>query len=157
MTAMGLVDAEDKVAALALGLLAAGCVTKVTLPPAPVSTNAPSRSMSAEQLKSLQTELGDYKLGAGDELQIYAMDIAELKREYGRDICFWGGVGAQSVLARTTPEQVKAGVHETLRTMASGGGYIAAPCHTLTDEVSWESVIAFHEAVAEYGGYPIDA
>ncbi len=69
-------------AALALVVLAAGCVTKVTLPPAPVSTNAPSRSMSAEQLKSLQTELGDYKLGAGDEIQIYAMDIVELNRKY---------------------------------------------------------------------------
>ena len=92
-----------------------------------------------------------------EAVQAETMDIAELKREYGRDICFWGGVGAQSVLARTTPEQVKAGVHETLRIMAPGGGYLAAPCHTLTDEVSWESVIAFHEAVAEYGGYPIDA
>ena len=71
-----------KVAALALALLAAGCVTKLALPPAPARATAPSRSMSAEQLKSLQMELGDYKLGAGDEVQIYAMDIAELNRKY---------------------------------------------------------------------------
>ena len=90
-----------------------------------------------------------------EAVQAEAMDIAGLKREFGRDICFWGGVGAQSVLARTTPEQVKAGVRDTLRIMAPGGGYIAAPCHTLTDEVSWESVLAFHEAVAAYGAYPI--
>ena len=70
-------------AALALVLLAAGCMTKVALPALPpVTTNAPNRSMSAEQLKSLQTELGDYKLGAGDDVQIYAMDIAELNRKY---------------------------------------------------------------------------
>ena len=71
-----------KAAALALALMAPGCVTRVTLPPAPVATHAPSRSLSAEQLKALQTELGDYKLGAGDEIQIFAMDIAELNRKY---------------------------------------------------------------------------
>jgi uroporphyrinogen decarboxylase len=89
-----------------------------------------------------------------EAVQAETMDLAQLKREFGRDIAFWGGVGAQSVLARTTPEQVSAGVRETLRTMAPGGGYMAAPCHTMTDEVSWEAVLAFHQALAEYGAYP---
>jgi uroporphyrinogen decarboxylase len=88
-----------------------------------------------------------------EAVQAETMDLAELKREFGRDIAFWGGIGAQSVLARTTPEQVKAGVRDTLRIMAPGGGYIAAPCHTLTDEVPWESVLAFHEAMREHGPY----
>jgi uroporphyrinogen decarboxylase len=89
-----------------------------------------------------------------EAVQAETMDIAYLKREFGRDICFWGGVGAQSVLARATREQVLTGVRDTLRTMAPGGGYLAAPCHTLTDEVPWESVLAFHEALQLYGGYP---
>lgn len=88
-----------------------------------------------------------------EAVQAEAMDLEFLKREFGRDLAFWGGVGAQSVLARTTPEQVKAGVRQTLDLMAPGGGYIAAPCHTLTDEVSWEAVVAFHEALGEYPGY----
>ena len=66
---------------LAVGF--SGCATQVALPPmAPVSTNAPNRRLTTEQLQSLQTELGDYKLGAGDEVQIYAMDIVELNRRY---------------------------------------------------------------------------
>lgn len=89
-----------------------------------------------------------------EAVQAETMDLAQLKREFGRDIAFWGGVGAQSVLARTTPEQVAAGVRETLRIMAPGGGYMAAPCHTLTDEVAWEAVLAFHEALVTYGAYP---
>ena len=64
-------------------------------------------------------------------------------------------MGAQSVLARTTPEEVSEGVRKTLAIMAPGGGYIAAPCHTLTEEVPYESVVAFHEAVKRYGAYPI--
>lgn len=89
-----------------------------------------------------------------EAVQAEAMDIADLKRRFGRDLSFWGGVGAQSVLARTTPEQVHEGVRQTLRIMAGGGGYIAAPCHTLTDEVPWASVLAFHEALARFGAYP---
>jgi len=89
-----------------------------------------------------------------EAVQAETMDLAYLKREFGRDISFWGGVGAQSVLARTTPEQVVEGVRETLQVMAPGGGYIAAPCHTLTEEVPWASVLAFHEAMETYGAYP---
>lgn len=89
-----------------------------------------------------------------EAVQAETMDIAHLKREFGRDIAFWGAVGAQSVLARTTPEQVMEGVRQTLEIMAPGGGYIAAPCHTLTDEVPWESILAFHKAMEFYGAYP---
>ncbi len=90
-----------------------------------------------------------------EAVQAECMDLGLLKGEFGRELTFWGAVGAQSVLARTTPEEVMEGVRRTLLTMAPGGGYIAAPCHTLTDEVPWESVLAFHEAMRRYGAYPV--
>ncbi|MHB9036199.1 MAG: uroporphyrinogen decarboxylase family protein [Armatimonadota bacterium] len=86
-------------------------------------------------------------------VQAECMDIGGLKREFGRDLSFWGGVGAQSVLASSTPEGVKAGVRHTLDLMAPGGGYIAAPCHHMTEEVTRANIIAFHEAMAAYGAY----
>ncbi len=89
-----------------------------------------------------------------EAVQPEAMDLAQLKREFGRDIAFWGGVGEQSVLDRATREQIMTGVRDTLNTMASGGGYIVAPCHSITEEVPWETVLAFHDAVAAYGAYP---
>ena len=46
------------------------------------------------------------------------------------------------------------GVRRTLAVMAPGGGYIAAPCHTLMEEVPWSSIVAFHQAVRDYGAYP---
>ena len=88
-----------------------------------------------------------------EAVQPEAMDLGYLKREFGRDLAFWGGIGAQSALAGTPAEAI-AGVRDTLRLMAPGGGYIAAPCHTLTEEVRWETVLAFHEAVTVYGDYP---
>ena len=89
-----------------------------------------------------------------EAVQPEAMDLATLKREFGRDITFWGGVGAQHVL-QGTPAEVREGVRETLRIMAPGGGYVAAPCHTLTDDVPWESVLAYHDAIRDFGAYPI--
>lgn len=89
-----------------------------------------------------------------EAVQSEAMDLGYLKREFGRDITFWGGLGAQSLLTGS-PAEVSAGVAETLRLMAPGGGYIAAPCHTLTPEVPWENVVAIHEAIRAHGAYPL--
>ncbi|PIY49343.1 MAG: hypothetical protein COZ05_00685 [Armatimonadetes bacterium CG_4_10_14_3_um_filter_59_10] len=88
-----------------------------------------------------------------EAVQAEAMDIGELKRKFGRDLTFWGGVGAQSVLHQPTRQMIE-GVRQTLQVMAPGGRYIAAPCHTLTEEVPWENVLAFYEAMGKYGAYP---
>ena len=102
----------------------------------------------------LVRDLIDIGVDILQSVQAETMDIAYLKRTFGRDIAFWGAVGAQSVLARTSPEQVIEGVRKTLKIMASGGGYIASPCHNLTEEVPWDSVVAFGEAMERYGKYP---
>ena len=103
----------------------------------------------------LVRDLIEIGIDALEAVQAETMDIALLKREFGKDIAFWGGVGAQSVLARRDPAQVMQGVRQTLAIMAPRGGYIAAPCHTLTDEVPWSSVLAFHDAVLRHGAYPM--
>jgi uroporphyrinogen decarboxylase len=99
-------------------------------------------------------DLIDIGIDVLEAVQPEAMDIRQLKREFGRDLCFWGGIGLQSTLARTTPAQVSEGVRRALSIMAPGGGYIAAPCHTLTEEVPWETAVAFHEAIRQYGNTP---
>jgi len=109
---------------------------------------------SCGHVTPLIKDLIDVGIDVLEAVQAECMDIAQLKREFGADIAFWGGVGAQSVLARTTPAQVTEGVRRTLDIMAPGGGYIAAPCHTLTEEVPWSSIVAYHQAVKTYGAYP---
>jgi len=89
-----------------------------------------------------------------ETIQPEAMDITYLKREFGQDLTFWGGIGQQSVLSRTIPQQVMEGIRETLHIMAPGGGYIAAPSNRLTDDISYESLLIFYEAMKRYGNYP---
>ena len=88
-----------------------------------------------------------------EAVQPEAMDLAALKRAYGRGITFWGGIGNQSVLARLKPDAVVESVRRTLALMSPGGGYLASPCHTVTEDIPWENVLAFHRAVSDFGGY----
>lgn len=108
---------------------------------------------SCGNITPLIPELLELGIDILEAVQAEAVDIAGLKREFGRDLTFWGGVGAQSVLRLPAAKMVE-GIRQTLRIMAPGGGYIAAPCHTLTEEVPWENIVAFYEALRIYGAYP---
>jgi len=53
------------------------------LPPAPAEKkDQTNQGLSPEQLKMLEVEAGDYRLGAGDKIQVYATDVAEINRTY---------------------------------------------------------------------------
>jgi len=82
------------------------------------------------------------------------MEPERLKREFGRDLTFWGGgCDTQHVLAQGTPEQVREDVRRRLETFMPGGGYVWAPIHNVMADVPPENVLAMAEAVAEYGRY----
>jgi uroporphyrinogen decarboxylase len=79
------------------------------------------------------------------------MDPAELKREFGRDLSFWGGgCETQGVLAHGTPEQVRTQVRERLRIFGEGGGYVFNQIHNVLSNVPPENVVAMFEAAKEY-------
>ncbi len=86
-------------------------------------------------------------------VQPECMDGAALKARYGDRIAFWGGMGTQSTLPFGTPNDVRAVVKERIATMGAGGGLFLAPTHVVEPEVPWENIVAFVEAVHEYGRY----
>ncbi len=66
-------------------MLVSGCATPTfpPLPPRPTGEiEYPNRGLSKEQLKMLETEIGDYRLGAGDVIQVYSVDVVEISRKY---------------------------------------------------------------------------
>ena len=48
---------------------------------------------------------------------------------------------------------MRALVKERIETVGQGGGLLIAPTHKLQPEVPWENIVAFFEAVDEYGVY----
>jgi len=82
------------------------------------------------------------------------MDLAGLKKDFGRDLVFWGGgVDTQSILARGAPLQVAEEVRRTLDILAPGGGFVFTPVHNIQNDVPAENFWAMWEAWERYGKY----
>jgi uroporphyrinogen decarboxylase len=82
------------------------------------------------------------------------MDTAKLKKEFGRDITFWGGgVDTQQVLPHGTPQEVRDEVRRRIDDLAPGGGFVFATVHNIQDDVPVENIIALWETLREYGIY----
>ncbi len=80
------------------------------------------------------------------------MDTAALKREFGRELCFWGAVDTQRVLPRGTPAEVRAEVRRRIDDLADGGGYVLAAVHHIQHGVPPQNILAMCDEALEYGG-----
>jgi uroporphyrinogen decarboxylase len=79
------------------------------------------------------------------------MEPERLKREFGRDIAFWGGgCDTAEVLNRSTPEEVRRHVLQRLEILAPGGGFVFNTVHNILPEVPPENIVAMYGAVEEY-------
>jgi len=82
------------------------------------------------------------------------MDTERLKREFGKDLVFWGGgCDTQRVLPFGTPAQVRDEVRRRMDDLASGGGFVFAPVLNIQACVPIENVVTMYEAVHELGVY----
>lgn len=83
------------------------------------------------------------------------MDPVELKRDFGRDMVFQGGVDVKNVLNHGTIEDVRTEVRKRIEQMGEGGGYILAPAHNFSNDIPLENMLAFFDAGREFGIYPL--
>lgn len=79
--------------------------------------------------------------------------LAGLKRQFGKDLCFQGGIDIQAVLPRGTPADVRRHVRSRAEILAPGGGYIFGTAHNILPDAPTENVLALVEAYHEYGRY----
>ena len=77
------------------------------------------------------------------------MDLKYLKKEFGKDLIFWGGIDTQKILPYASPARVKEMVRETIRILGRGGGLIIAPSQEIMNDVPIENVIALLETIKE--------
>jgi uroporphyrinogen decarboxylase len=79
-------------------------------------------------------------------IQPEAMDIFEVKRRFGKDLCLMGGISTQHTLHQGTPADVTREVRACLKDMAAGGGYVMAPAKAILPGVPVENAVALIEA-----------
>ena len=78
------------------------------------------------------------------------MEPGALKRDFGKDVAFWGGgVETQSVLPFGTPQEVKDNVRRNVDALAPGGGYVFNTIHNIQADVPPENIVAMIEALRD--------
>jgi len=76
------------------------------------------------------------------------MEVDRLKREFGKDLTFWGGgCDTRQVLRAGTPDEVRRHVKEQVSILAPGGGFVFQQVHNILGGVPSENIVAMFEAV----------
>ncbi len=79
------------------------------------------------------------------------MDPLELKREFGNDITFWGGIDVIELLPYGTTADVEREVKRHIDALAPGGGYVLSPSHIIQRFTPPENVLTMYKTALEYG------
>lgn len=81
------------------------------------------------------------------------MDPAQLKRDFGQDLTFWGGgADTRTVLNNGTPDAVRRHVIERLEIFSPGGGFVFNPVHNILPDVPPQNIVAMFDAVRDFNG-----
>jgi len=79
------------------------------------------------------------------------MDPAGLKREFGKDLTFWGGgCDTQRVLPLGTPAEIQDQVQGRMDIFAPGGGFVFTQVHNIMPHVPPQNIAAMFDAVKKY-------
>jgi len=89
---------------------------------------------------SILPEIIEVGVDIYDPFQPEAFDVFELKKQFGKEITFLGGVSLQKVLPFGSVMDVRNEVNLKLKELGQGGGYICAPSHTVTKDVPPENL-----------------
>ncbi len=82
-------------------------------------------------------------------------DLPEIKKRYGKNIVFCGGIDTHRILPFGTVEEVRDEVRRVMGILGPGGGYMVGAVHTVMNDVPPENVLAMVDAVEEFGRYPL--
>jgi len=78
------------------------------------------------------------------------MDAENLKKCFGDQLTFWGGIDTQHLLVHGSVAEIKAEVKRILSLLDKNGGYILSSAHTIQNDVPAENLIAIFEGAKEY-------
>ena len=86
-------------------------------------------------------------------IQPECMDPAQVKSTFGDRLSFFGTISVQNTMPFGTPDDIRAEVKLRMETIGLNGGLLLAPSHVLQPDTPWENIVAFFEAIEEYGYY----
>jgi len=80
-------------------------------------------------------------------------DLPSLKKNFGKNIVFCGGIDTHRILPFGSVEDVRQEVHRVMQILGPGGGCMISAVHTVMNDVPPENILAMVDAVEEFGHY----
>ena len=102
---------------------------------------------SCGDITSVLPDLIEIGMDVWETVQLHTlpMPAAELKREFGRDVTFFGAISTQR-LPFAKPHEIREEVLRVIDVLGAGGGYICGPDHHIKPDVPPENVVALFDA-----------
>ena len=94
-------------------------------------------------------ELIEIGLDVLNPIQPASMDPAQIKKEFGDRLCFWGSIDEQHTLPFGSAADVEAEVRQRLETIGQGGGLILAPTHHVQLDTPLENFWAMVNTISD--------
>jgi len=102
---------------------------------------------SCGKVDELFPDLVECGVDVFNPFQPEVMDVEEVKRAYGKQMTFFGGISTQKTLPFGTTADTRDEVKRLVRNVGRDGGYIAAPAHDVPKDARPENVAAMIEAL----------
>lgn len=84
------------------------------------------------------------------QISARGMDPARLKREFGDQLCFWGGgCDTQKILPFATPQEVYEHTRQNIAIFAPGSGFVFTQVHNIQAGVPVDNILAMYQAVQD--------
>ena len=80
------------------------------------------------------------------QISAAGMDPMRLKKEFGKDLVFWGGgANMQQVVPNGTLEEIRNDTHRLVEIFAPGGGFVFTQVHNIQANVPPEKILAIYD------------
>jgi len=79
------------------------------------------------------------------------MSLVDLKRMFGKELCFQGGISIQKTMPYGSPDEIRHEVKSIADIAKQDGGYIFCTSHNIQADTPVESIITLMEAYLQYG------
>jgi len=117
-----------------------------------LDANIPIIFHSDGKIDEIVNDLIEMGLDCLNPMDPSGIDYADYKNRFGNRLSFCGNVNVD-LLSNGTPEEIYADVKKHMDIMKPGYGYIIGSSHSIVNYIPHENVIAYFNAIHEYGQY----
>ena len=102
-------------------------------------------------ITAILPDLIDIGLNVLNPVQPQAMDVELLSREFGGDLCFYGGIDVQGTMVHGSSEEIRKEISRLVELFGRfNGGYICSTSHSLMPETPLDNIITMFRTIREF-------